>query len=47
MNNIFGYELQQDYKPGPYYQNERAVKVSPQAMIGVKRSGPGINSCIL
>lgn len=25
INNIFGYQLQQDFKPGPYYKNERGV----------------------
>lgn len=27
MNEVFGLELQQDYKEGPYYKNERNVKV--------------------
>jgi len=25
INNIFGYQLEQDFKPGPYYKNERGV----------------------
>ena len=25
INNLFGYELEQDFKPGPYYKNERGV----------------------
>ena len=26
INQVFGYQLAQDYKPGPYYKNERGVK---------------------
>eukprot|EP00802_Teleaulax_amphioxeia_P012698 Tamp_12742.p1 GENE.Tamp_12742~~Tamp_12742.p1 ORF type:complete len:426 (+),score=131.06 Tamp_12742:22-1278(+) len=25
INDIFGYQLEQDFKPGPYYKNERGV----------------------
>uniref|UniRef100_A0A7S0DZW0 Uncharacterized protein n=1 Tax=Hanusia phi TaxID=3032 RepID=A0A7S0DZW0_9CRYP len=25
INDVFGYELEQDFKPGPYYKNERGV----------------------
>jgi hypothetical protein len=25
INNVFGYQLEQDFKPGPYYKNERGV----------------------
>lgn len=27
INEVFGFELQQDYKEGPYYRNERGTMV--------------------
>ena len=33
INDIFGYQLEQDFKPGPYYKNERGVQQTALATL--------------
>lgn len=39
INELFGFELQQDYKQGPYYRNERGTMVSTRPFSRLN-SGP-------
>ena len=33
LNDIFGFQLQEDYKNGPFYRNDRNVRQTPFAFL--------------